>query len=384
MGLTNITLQNAAPREKAYKLYDQGGLYVIVTKGGSKLWRMDYRFGGKRKTLSLGQWPKVTIAAARIQRDKFRSEIDQARDPGVVDVQADTFEKLIRDWFKAKADAWVSSYSTRIMSRLEDDIFPILGSRPPSDIEPPELLAAIRRIEDRGAIELAKRVKNYCGEAFRFGIAEGRCTRDPSLDIRGALKPKPRTIHRAALRFAQVPEFVARLDAFTHDTLAVQALKLTMLTVLRTHEIRFARWDEIEGDLWKIPAERMKERLPHIVVLSRQAKALLAEIPRRGPLLFAADTKSGVISDNAMLNVIFRMGYKSSMTVHGLRRTFSTHANESALWREDPIELCLAHVTGSDVRRAYNAALYLPERAQIMQWWADLLWPADEFADLLG
>nr|WP_277923454.1 site-specific integrase [Sphingomonas sp. TREG-RG-20F-R18-01] len=177
-------------------------------------------------------------------------------------------------------------------------------------------------------------------------------------------------------------EFVRGVESFREDTLAVLALKLTLQTVVRTNEIRFAAWDEFEGDVWRIPAGRMKEGLEHIVPLSWQTLALLQEIPRRGALLFSKDTKSGVISQNAMISICYRLGYMSKMTVHGIRRTFSTAANESGLWQPDAVERQLAHVEQNDVRRAYNAAEYMDERRRLVQWWNDTLFP--DWGDMLG
>lgn len=390
MGLTHLSLQKAEPRPKPYKLYDQNGLYVIVTSAGSKLWRMDYRFEGKRKTLAFGHWPKVTLQEARQRRDEARDNLDGRRDPGVTapTSAAPTFETVGRKWFAMKAGAIVSSYSRRIETRLEQDIYPQFGSLPIDEIEPPTLLAAIRKIEDRGAIELAKRIKNYCGEIFRYGIGEGWCKRDPSRDITGSLKPKPRTKHRAKLRMKDMPAFISAVASYQEDTAARQALLLTIQTVARTQETRFAAWDQFEDldgpePVWRVPAELMKCRLSHIVPLSRQTVRLLRQIPRRGRLLFESDTKSGTISENAMLTVLYSRGFMGKMTVHGIRGTFSTAANESGLWHEDWIEKALAHVEENEVRSAYNAAEYLPQRRTLLQWWNDALFPETEFDDLL-
>lgn len=390
MGLTHLALQKAESREKPYKLYDQGGLYVIVSPSGSKLWRMDYRFAGKRKTLAFGQWPKVTLQEARRRRDEARDVLDADRDPGAAAPAstAPTFEAVGRKWFAMKTESIVSSYASRIETRLEQDIYPQIGGMPIDLIEPPALLLAIRKIEDRGAIELAKRVKNYCGEIFRYGIGEGWCKRDPSRDITGSLKQKPRTKHRAKLRMKDMAEFITAVTTYRSDTLARQALLLTLQTVARTQETRFAAWDQFEDldgpePIWRVPSRIMKERLPHLVPLSRQTVELLKQIPRRGDLLFESDTRSGTISENAMLTILYSRGYMGKMTVHGIRGTFSTAANESGLWHEDWIEKALAHVEENEVRSAYNEAEYLEPRRRLLQWWNDLLFPENDFDALL-
>jgi integrase len=405
MPLTVPQIKNASLDGAPYKLTDGGGLYVLVTPAGGRLFRFDYRHAGKRKTMALGAFPDVTLADARQRRDKAKAALVDGIDPGETRAtkitlgraakakRGPTFEEVGRDWFAMRTANWASSYRGRILSRLEGDIYPVLGSRPINDIEAPDILAAIRAIEDRGAIELAKRVKNYCSEIFQFGIGEGRCKRNPAAEIGKALKKKPPTKHRAKIPAKEMPAFFKRLAQDQGDELTHLALRWTMLTMVRTQETRFALKREIEGDLWRIPAQRMKMRVEHLVPLSRQALALLPriiELSGDSEYLFAMPgSKSGVISENRMLDCLYRMGYRGKATVHGFRGLASTVLNESTRmvdgdevrrWHEDWIERQLAHVPEDEIRGTYNSAEWIGPRRRMLQWWADQLttWEKDE------
>lgn len=409
MPLTVPELKNAKTRDKPYKLADGGGLYVLITPKGGRLYRYDYRFGGKRKTLAFGGFPKVSITEARSRRDRARVMLDEGVDPGATDFAADQetvadpFEQVARSWFRARTEKWVSSYATRIMGRLEGDIFPAIGSMPIAKIQQTELLAAIRKIEDRGAVELAKRVKNYCNEIFLFAKAEGKCTENPAADLSRALQTPQKKKRRAWIRIDEVPEFMQRLRRFDGDKLTRLALHLTVLTVLRTNEVRFADKREIEDlngaqPMWRVPGHRMKIKgvTEHLVPLSQQAVAVIREIlDMKLPgnyLLPSMASRAGHLSENTMLFAVYRMGFRSRATVHGFRTTFSTAANEARrddemrMWDRDAIERQLAHVEQNEVRASYNAAEYIGERRRLMQWWADQVDPivdADDFDSLM-
>lgn len=386
MPLTALTVKNAKPKAKPYKLADGKGLYLVVTPSGGKLWRFDYRHGEKRKTLALGKWPDFELAAARERRDIARKRLADGEDPAAAD-KAETlaienaFETIARNWHAGAKTAWTPRYARLVLGRLEADIFPHIGKDNIDSIEPPRLLEVIRKVEARGAIEMAKRIKNYCSEIFMYGIAEGKCRRDPAADIRRALrKPRPKK-HMAAVSPSEFPALVAKMHAYDGDELTKLALHFTLITMVRTQETRFARIDEFEnlGDhepLWRLSPERMKMSREHLVPLPRQAVMIIKRLRQKAPdsqYLFPANTRTGVISENTMLYGLYRMGYHSRQTTHGLRRCASTILNESGRFEPDWIETQLAHADDDKVRGAYNAAIYLPHRRRMLQWWADFI-----------
>lgn len=386
MPLTALGVKNAKPKAKPYKIADEKGLYLVVTPSGSKLWRFDYRYGHKRKTLAFGKWDDVELAQARDRRDAARKKLVEGIDPGAPEppqtaVILNRFETVGRDWHASAKMAWTPRYAKLVLGRLEADIFPHLGRDDIDLIEPPRLLEVVRKIESRGAIEMAKRVKNHCSEIFQYGIAEGKCRRDPATDIRRALmKARPKQ-HRAALPPSEFPAFLTSLRNYDGDEITKLALRFTLLTMVRTQETRFAQWPEFErldGDesLWRLSPDRMKMSREHLVPLSRQAVQVLRrlkELSPGGPHLFPANTRHDVISENTMLYALYRMGYHSRQTTHGLRRCASTILNETGHFEPDWIETQLAHVDQNKVRGAYNAALYLKHRRGMLQWWADFV-----------
>ncbi len=386
MPLTALGVKNAKPLAKPYKLADEKGLYLLVTPSGSKLWRFDYRYENKRKTLALGKWDDVELGQARIQRDAARKTLAEGYDPGVAPTPEtarvqNAFETIGRDWHASAKGAWTPRYAKLVLGRLEADIFPHLGRDDVDSIEPPRLLEVIRKIEARGAIEMAKRVKNHCSEIFQYGIAEGKCRRDPAADIRRALKkPRPKK-HRAAVSPAEFPTLMARIHAYDGDELTKLALLFTLITMVRTQETRFAQIDEFENidgqePLWRLSPERMKMSREHLVPLPHQAVKIIRRLREISPdsrYLFSTNSSTGVISENTMLYGLYRMGYHSRQTTHGLRRCASTILNESGKFEPDWIEAQLAHADSDKVRGAYNAAIYLPHRRRMLQWWADFV-----------
>jgi integrase len=290
-----------------------------------------------------------------------------------------TFEFVANEWFGINQDRWVETYRCRLRSRLNDDLLTALGGSFIDEIEPLTILSTMRGIEQRGAVESAKRILNMASSIFRYGVATGRCLRDPTADIKGALRPSLPPKRRRALPANEIPSFMRALSGYDGDEVTKLGLKILILTYVRTGELRFAKWSEFENldgsdPLWRIPAERMKLRRPHLVPLSSQAVSALEALRKltgKKPVLFPAPTKSGVISENTLLFALYRMGYHNRATVHGFRATASTVLNE-AQFNRDWIEIQLAHCDGS-IRGAYNFAEWLPGRREMMSWWADYL-----------
>ena len=387
MPLTDTTIHNAKPKKKPYKLSDQKNLYLLVKTAG-KYFRFDYRFAGKRKTLALGVYPDVKLADAREMHDEARKMLKNGVDPAQYrkelkamkkEKAANSFEALAREWFTKNRHVWTEGHSKTIIRRLELNIFPWLGTRPIASITAPELLSALRRIESRGALETAHRVKQICGQVFRYAIATGRAERDPSVDLRGALPPT-KTRHMATITDPKrIGGLLRAIDGYEGHLITRCALRLAPLVFVRPGELRQAEWQEInfEQAEWKIPAEKMKMRFPHIVPLAPQAVELLKEIePLTGrdryvfPSLRTAERP---MSNNTVLAALRRLGYaKEEMSGHGFRAMASTVLNEQG-WPSDIIERQLAHAERNSIKAAYNYAQHLPERRKMMQAWADYL-----------
>ncbi len=385
--LTEIAIKSAKPAERIRKLSDGNGLVLLVYPNGSKYWAFRYRYLGKEKNLSLGIYPEVGLAEARSKLSDARKTLSSGQDPSearkAVKREAmisagNNFEGIAREWVAAKSPAWTPRYANFVVRRLEQDIFPKLGARPIKDITAPELLSVVRLIEKRGALELAHRILQCCGQVFMYGIATGRAERNPASDLKGALKSYVKQTY-AHLKVIELPEFLQKLSTYDGHPQTKLAVTLLMLTFVRTTELRGATWEEIDFDKaeWRIPAERMKMRRDHIVPLSRQAVAAFRELQRlNGQWKYVfPNTRKPIkfMSENAVLYALYRMGYHNRTTGHGFRHTASTILNESGLFSPDAIERQLAHVQGNKVRAAYNHAQYLPERREMMQWWADFL-----------
>lgn len=385
MALSVTGVKNAKPKEKPYRLSDEKNLYLLVMPTGSKLWRFDYRFEGRRNTLSFGKWYDVDLSLARERRDEARRQLVLGHDPSpdrkAQKAAANRFETIARNWHATAKSGWTPRYAKLVLGRLEADIFPHFGSDDIDAIEPPSILEVIRKIEGRGAIEMAKRVKNHCSEIFQYEIAEGKCRRDPTSDIRRALmKARPKK-HHPAVPPSEFPQFVLKLKAYDGDEITRLALEFTLITMVRTQETRFAKLTEFEGldgaePIWRLGPDRMKMSREHLIPLPHQAVAIIKRctgISPDSPYLFPSDTQHGVISENTMLYALYRMGYHSRQTTHGLRRCASTILNESGQFEPDWIETQLAHIDSNKVRGAYNAALYLKHRRKMLQWWADFI-----------
>lgn len=386
MNLNDKLIKNAKSKKKPYKLSDGGGMYLLVEAGGSKYWRLKYRVLGKEKTLALGVYPETSLKEAREKRDEARKQLENGKDPSqekkLQKLQrhinnSNNFEAVAREWHAKFIVGWTPRHAHYILRRLENDIFKEIGDRPISEITAPELLAVLQKIEKRGALDIAKRALQTCGQIFRYAIQTGRATRDLSVDLKGATATKPKT-NFARLEENELPEFLKKLEKYDGDLQTRLALKLLILTFVRTKEIRGARWEEFnfETKEWHIPPERMKMRRKHIVPLSKQALEVVEQVKAingNKEFLFPSPINPNkTISENTILYAIYRLGYHSRTTAHGFRATASTILNENEFNR-DHIEIQLAHCERNAVRESYNHALYLPQRKKMMQWWADYL-----------
>jgi integrase len=403
MALSDTAVRNAKPRDRDYKISDALGLFLIVRTNGTKVWRLAYRFDRKQKTLALGRYPDVGLPAAREARLEARKLLARGVDPsarkqgirsakpGTRTLDVDAFETIGRQWFEAKKAKWVPGYADRILSRLEADVFPEIGQMRIKEVEPLDILAMLQKIEQRDAIDMAKRVRQYVGSIFRYGIALGRCSRNPSSDIIEALKAAPRARHRSALRFDELQDFFRALDAYDGQEQTRVAIELIMHTFVRTSELILARksefkdLDRAEQATWRIPAARMKMKREHVVPLTPQSITLVERLFALGDgsdWLLPSYT-GRPISNNTMLFALYRMGYRHKATTHGFRTLASTSLNEAGFNR-DWIERQLAHVPGDSVRAAYNAAEWLPDRRRMMLWWSEQLERQRKLAELLG
>lgn len=384
--INELMIKNAKAQSKPYKITDSGGLTLLVQKNGTKYWLMRYRFGGKEKMLGLGTYPNVGLKDARLKRDEIRRDIANNIDPShkrkiekiskVISIN-NSFESIAMEWFDKQKATWVERHAFNIRRRLELNVFPLLAKRPISEITPQELLLAIREVESREKIDTAKRTLQTCGQIFRYAVATGRALRDPCADLKGALKSYKPDNHKY-ISNKDLPEFFVRLNKYTGSLYTKLALELMLHTFVRTKELRFAEWQEFNLDKaeWVIPAERMKMKELHIVPLSSQSINILnklSEFKQAGYVFPGSHSPLKPMSENAMLQALYRMGYHGNATVHGFRATASTILNESELFRSDVIERQLAHAERNKIRGAYNHAQYLPERRKMMQWWSDYL-----------
>lgn len=389
---SDLAARNAKPEERPYKLSAGGGLHLLVTPEGAKYWRLAYRFANKQKTLALGVYPAVTLSAAREARDAAKRELAAERDPAAVKRQRkreavtaveNTFRAVALEWHEKWRGGRSEYYAGQIIRRLELDIFPTIGNRPIAEIDAPEILDLLRKVEKRGCHETARRLRQLIGTIFRFAIVTRRAKHDPSADLKGALESNGGPKRHHAMPVKELPGFLRSLDSYDGDRRTALALKLVTLTFLRATELRAGQWSEIEdldgeNPLWRVPAVRMKMKREHLVPLSPQAVAVLRELrslPGAGDsqFLFPSPGKEGVMTGNTLLFALYRLGYHGRATVHGFRAVASTILNESGLFAPDWIERQLAHVERNDVRRAYNAAEHLVDRRRMMNWWGDHL-----------
>lgn len=401
MPLTETQAKNAKPRERAYKLADSEGLFLLVQPNGTKLWRMKYRVAGKEKLLSFGAYPALGIAAARDKRKAAKALLAEGKDPmkakgEVISENGDTFYMVAKRWHENRQSALNPAHAERVWSRMERDVFPSLGQKLIHEITAPEVLDMIRRIETRGALDISRRAKQGVGQVFQFAIACGLASSDPTAHLSGALKPRPRVKHMSRLPLVEIPAFLEKLRAYQEEgdrrsAITRDAVLFALLTWVRTKELRLAVKSEFENldgtePVWRIPAARMKMGREHLVPLSAQAALIARKMvsAATGDYLFPGTHPDKPLSENTMIYALYRLGYHSRQTIHGFRGLASTWANEQlvefgkpAMWirkyHEDWVELQLAHSEKDDVRGAYNAAEYLAPRRRMMQDWADFL-----------
>jgi len=384
MPLSDVAIRNAKPQGKPIKLFDSDGLYLLVNPGGSRLWRLKYRFGGREKLISLGSYPEVSLRDARERREDAKRLIKDGGDPSARRqaeraARADTFEALAREWLEMQAKSLGPRTLRKKTERFEAFAFPYLGKRPISEIKAPEVLAALKRVEARGKHETAHRVRSECGNVFRYAVATGRAEQDPTIHLRGAIAAVSKKNRPAIVDPERIGELMRAIDGYRGDVSTEFALKLLPLTFVRPGELRLAEWTEFDLNAaeWRIPAGRMKMRELHVVPLSRQAVALFKDIHTLTgdgryvfPSLRSADRP---ISDNTINAALRRLGFRGDeMVGHGFRSMASTCLNEQG-WHPDLIELQLAHAERNDSRGAYNRAQRLPERRKMMQAWANYL-----------
>ncbi|MGA3280600.1 MAG: integrase arm-type DNA-binding domain-containing protein [Smithella sp.] len=386
--LSEVKVRTVKPQEKDFKLFDGGGLFLLVTKSGGKLWHFKYRFDKKEKKLALGAYPEISLIDARRRLDEARSQLAHGIDPGAIrkaqkqakTESTETFEIIAREWHDRFTPSWNSRHAKGLLKRLERDVFPYLGAMPIKEIKATELLKVLRRVESRGALESTHRIRAICGQVFRYAIATGRAERDPAADLRGAL-PTVQTINRAAITEpAKVGELLRAIDGYQGGFVVQCALKFAPLVFVRPGELRHAEWSEIdyENAEWNIPAGKMKMKEPHLVPLSQQAIEILKEIKNlTGASRYVFPSGRSFdrpMSDNAILAALRRMGYeKSEMSGHGFRAMARTILDEVLHVRPDYIEHQLAHAVRDPNGRAYNRTSHLAERKNMMQTWADYL-----------
>ena len=383
--LTDPAIRNAKPKDKPYRLSDALGLYIEVAPSGGKLWRLKYRFGGKEKRLALGVYGDVSLQDARKQRDAARKLLSQGVDPGAVrkaaktaGMDAGTFETIAREWFAKHKASWATGHADKIIQRLERDIFPWVGGQAIGEVKAPDLLAVIRRIEGRGALETAHRALANCGQIFRYAIATGRAERDPSGDLRGALAPV-RSTHFAALTDPlAVGELLRAIDGFKGSLVVQSALRLAPLVFVRPGELRKAQWGDIDLDRAEWRYVVSKTKTDHLVPLSRQAVAILKDLhPLTGnrAWVFPGRDPKKPMSEAAINAALRRMGYdtKTEITGHGFRAMARTILHEVLGARPEVIEHQLAHRVPDALGSAYNRTQFLAGRKTMMQQWADYL-----------
>ena len=386
--LTELGIRKCTCGPKQKKMTDGKGLFLLLHPNGSKYWRMKYQFSGKEKTLAFGVWPEVSLTEAREMRNEAKLLLKDGKDPsGVKKSQklnqkiqnSNTFGSITQEWLLMKKKEWKKAHSHDVQRALEIHVLPDLANRPIAEIDSTELLAVLKKIEDQGKFEAAHRARQKVDAIFRYAALNQRCEQNPAVNLKGALVT-PKRSKQKALEESDLPEFLKKIDKYDGAIITKFGLRMVLLTLARTTEIRYATWGEFELDsdsaVWRIPGERMKMERDHMVPLSRQAVSVMAEVRKftQGEhyVFHQLNNPKKPMSENTMLYALYRMGYHRRATVHGFRATASTILNEKG-FREDVIEKLLSHQEGNKVRAAYNRAEYLNERREVLQWWADYL-----------
>lgn len=399
MALTDTAIRNATPQTRDYKLADGGGLYLLVTTAGGKLWRLKYRTAGVERKLALGKYPAVTLGEARRARDVAKVKVGAGDDPAAAKRReriaaklsaATTFGAVALEYIE-KAEREGRAPATVAKLRWSRQwLLPAIGHRPLDQIEPHELLAVLKKQELRGNLETARRTRAFASRVFRYAVATARAKGDPAAVLLGAVaSPQPR--HLSAIVAPKgVGELLRAIDDYSGLPVTRLALGLLPHVFVRPGELRQAEWDEFDFDaaVWRIPAARMKKRREHVVPLSWQALAILAELRRltgHGRLVFPALGKANrPLSENTVTAALRRMGFEAAeMTAHGFRAMASTLLNESGKWHPDAIERALAHRDGDQVRAAYHRGAHWEERVKMAQWWSDHLDTLKNGADVV-
>ncbi len=388
MPLTDIQVSKCKSKDKQFTLFDGGGLFLLISPSGGKLWRFKYRFDGKEKLISFGAYPDISLAEARERRKDARNKIANGIDPNEIrkalkeeeEVAKRTFEVVAREWFANNQPVWSESHCNTITGRLKRHILPAIGNRPVGEIKRSEIVALLRSIDEKGISETADRIKIYCGQIFRYALNNDYIQNNPATDLKDIITKRVETHHAAITVPKQVGELLRAIDAYS-GTFTVQcALKLAPMFFVRPGELRKAEWSEfcLDEAEWNIPAERMKMKDPHLVPLSLQSIKILKELHKltgTSRYVFPSlRSNQRPMSDVALLSALRRMGYeKEEMTTHGFRAMARTIMDEVLNVRVDIVEHQLAHEVKDANGRAYNRTAFLPQRQEMMQMWADYL-----------
>lgn len=389
--LTATAVKKLSSKEKSYKVFDGGGLYIVVKPNGRKYWRYSYRYLGVQQTISVGVYPEVSLAEARKGHQEMREQLRNGQNPTLLrknrellgrEAQKNTFESIGWDWFATKKITWSEQYSKKMESLLRKDVFPVIGKRPIGEIKSGELLKMLELIQERGVYETARRAKQLCGQIFRYAAISGKVEFDPTQMLINTVNVPPPKHFPAIREPAQYGEFLRAVDGYRGNYITRCALQLAALVFLRPGEIRQAKWSEFdfENARWTVPAERMKAREQHIVPLSRQAIEILRKVQAytggREHVFPGVHDPKRCMSENTLNAAIRRLGYANVMTSHGFRASASTMLHEQfrePKWDSQIIEAQLAHKDPNKVRAAYNRSSYLDDRTKMMQAWADYL-----------
>jgi integrase len=399
MALSDVKVRTAKPEAKAYKLTDGDGMVLLVHPNGSKYWRLRYRFDGKEKMLALGIYPEVTLADARARRDEARKQLANGIDPSdkkktdkLEQAETRTFKEVAIEWH-ATNKKWSKDHSSRVLKTLEDNLFPSIGKCNIAELKTRDLLAPIKAVEKSGRLEVASRLQQRTTAIMRYAVQSGLTDYNPAQEMAGAVATAKRQ-HRPALELSRTPELLHRIDTYTGRPLTRLAIEMTLLVFIRSSELRFARWSEIDFEtaMWTIPADReplegvkhshrgSKMRTPHLVPLSRQALAVLEKIKRLNgnrDLIFVGDhDPRKPMSKNTVNNALRVMGYDTKLEVcgHGFRTMACSSLIESGIWSKDAVERQMSHQERNSVRASYiHKAEHLDERRLMLQWWADFL-----------
>ena len=384
MPLTDKEIQSFKPADKPYKKADGGGLYLWITPAGGKFWRFKYRFGGREKTLTLGQYPDLRLANARKKHQAAREQLANGDDPSEVKrqeklKQQKTFEVVAAEWWDAQRDRWTGGYAANVWRRLELDALPWLKNKPIDEISSQEILQILRRVESRGAVDTAHRISQHLSNIFGYALVCGLTPNNPAAGLVKALKTTLKRNLPAITDPQKIGELLRAIDAFQGSFVVKQALRLAPLVFVRPGELRAAEWTEFNLDegLWEIPAHRMKMKRPHIVPLSTQAVEILRDLEPltgQGKYVFpSVRTPAKPMSENTLNAALRRLGYsKDEIVAHGFRSMASTRLHEMG-WKSEIIEFQLAHADKNKVRGVYNRAEYWEERKRMIQAWADSL-----------